>query len=384
MVEQEWLARAEQWGLEEPEISLNRQQIHRARTSMAEGRYEDALSGFEEARKHLQICLNSTSRAPTGWVICDSTPGFGHWAKEVIDPRTNIRFRLVEPGTFLMGSPEPVPSDRMDTTSTQSMARGETSDKKIPKATVKMGLPDALRHFFNRPNDQAHRKTSTLPNEPAPRMNERPQHEVVISKPFYLASMPTTDDQWDQASERPIPKKLTGFAAFEHALKTLTGLPKVYVSWQEAFVFCKHFGYRLPTEAEWEYVCRAGTTTSAYGPLDAIAWYADNSGGTVHKVAEKQSNPWGFFDMLGNVFEWCSDIYEKDAYKKSVQLDPFVRGDSKAIGDSPQNAEAARLLRVRRGGSYVAISRYVQAADRRCSSADTKAPDIGFRCVKEL
>ncbi len=73
-------------------------------------------------------------------------------------------------------------------------------------------------------------------------------------------------------------------------------------------------GYRLPTEAEWEYVCRAGTKDPRYGDIDNIAWYKDNSGGKPNEVGLKEPNDWGLYDMLGNVWEWCSDIYDETEY----------------------------------------------------------------------
>ena len=74
-------------------------------------------------------------------------------------------------------------------------------------------------------------------------------------------------------------------------------------------------GYRLPTEAEWEYACRAGTTGPRYGDLDAIAWHRGNSGGRPHRGGERLPNAWGLHDMLGNVWEWCWDVYDAEVYK---------------------------------------------------------------------
>jgi formylglycine-generating enzyme required for sulfatase activity len=390
-VKQEWVARAIQWGQEESEISLEQKQIHEGTMSKAQGRYDDALAAFEEARKQLQFKLDRPSRAPQGWEVCDPTPGVGHWAREVLDPLSKIRFRLVEPGAFQMGSPEPVADDRPAATVSQSPAPSDTSIKNAPKAPTKgEGLPGLLKRFFNRPDAPTDKKTKALPTDPLERENEEPQHEVVIVKPFFLAVTATTVEQYDQrlASGRPSPLTVTDLAtraAYDPwRIYTIGSLPKVDVSWQDAFEYCDHFGYRLPTEAEWEYACRAGTSTPSYGPLDAIAWYADNSGGSVQQVAQKQKNPWGFFDMLGNVFEWCADIFQQDANTKSVRKDPRVQGDPKIFRDLPARV-SKKGLRVIRGASFKVTSRYVHAAERRYCSARTKGlPDIGFRCVKEL
>jgi formylglycine-generating enzyme required for sulfatase activity len=96
------------------------------------------------------------------------------------------------------------------------------------------------------------------------------------------------------------------------------------VSWEDAARFCEALSvqtrgaYRLPTEAQWEYACRAGTTTACYGDLDAIAWYRENSNGVTQLVAQKQPNAWGLYDMIGNVWEWCLDWYVTTRASPSV------------------------------------------------------------------
>ena len=114
-------------------------------------------------------------------------------------------------------------------------------------------------------------------------------------------------------------------------------------------------GYRLPTEAEWEYACRAGTSTSRYGMLDEIAWYAGNSSGQHHPVGEKASNAWGLHDMLGNVWEWCFDRY-----------DPQVYG----------------AYRIFRGGGWADAERGCLATNRRRSHPAFLIDDLGFRVAR--
>jgi formylglycine-generating enzyme required for sulfatase activity len=112
-------------------------------------------------------------------------------------------------------------------------------------------------------------------------------------------------------------------------------------------------GFRLPTEAEWEYACRAGTTGVRYGELDAIAWHKGNSGGTTRPVGQLAPNAWGLHDLLGNVWEWCNDIY-----------DPSVYGD----------------YRIFRGGGWNDVARSVMATNRRRSHPVAFCiDDLGFR-----
>ncbi|MFI6334383.1 formylglycine-generating enzyme family protein [Streptomyces sp. NPDC050535] len=114
-------------------------------------------------------------------------------------------------------------------------------------------------------------------------------------------------------------------------------------------------GYRLPTEAEWEHACRAGTTGPRYGPLDEIAWYRDNSHDRLHAVGGKRPNPWGLHDMLGNVWEWCWDIY-----------DPEVYG----------------TYRVLRGGGWFDEHWSCRSSVRRRSHPTFQVDDVGFRVAR--
>lgn len=114
-------------------------------------------------------------------------------------------------------------------------------------------------------------------------------------------------------------------------------------------------GYRLPSEAEWEYACRAGSVAVRYGELDDIGWYHDNSGGHVHDVATRQPNAWGFHDMIGNVWEWCWDVY-----------DPVVYGP----------------YRVFRGGGWNDPPRGCRASCRRKSHPTFRVDDLGFRLAR--
>jgi len=114
-------------------------------------------------------------------------------------------------------------------------------------------------------------------------------------------------------------------------------------------------GYRLPTEAEWEHACRAGTTEARYGPLDEIAWHRGNSDERIHDVGGKQPNRWGLYDMLGNVWEWCWDVYDAEVYGS---------------------------YRVLRGGGWFDGRWSCRASVRRRSHPTYQIDDVGFRIAR--
>jgi len=132
----------------------------------------------------------------------------------------------------------------------------------------------------------------------------------------------------------------------------------------------KGSGYRLPTEAEWEYACRAGAATKySFGDdpseLGDSAWYSGNASNTTHPVGQKRPNAFGLYDMHGNVWEWCWDWYSDSYYKEPVVDDPL----------GPSGASH----RVFRGGSWLFVARCVRAAYRIRLQPSLRNPDLGFR-----
>jgi hypothetical protein len=141
------------------------------------------------------------------------------------------------------------------------------------------------------------------------------EREVTVPYEFYLGATPVTQIQYERTAENPDER------AFAAHPRTSDDAPADSVRWQAAADYCarltqldrdagilsQDWEYRLPTETEWEYACRAGTSGPTYGPLDSIAWHFGNAGHRPHPVGQKAPNPWGFHDMLGNVWEACQD-----------------------------------------------------------------------------
>jgi formylglycine-generating enzyme required for sulfatase activity len=199
------------------------------------------------------------------------------------------------------------------------------------------------------------------------------QHPVRITKPFYVGVTEVTQGQWEAVmGTRPW--------SDEEYVKDGPDYAASYVSWEDAREFCERLSkregktYRLPTEAEWEYSCRGGTTTAYHfgddaSRLDEYAWFDDNAYDVdekyAHRVGQKKANPFGLHDMHGNVWEWCADWYESDYYKASPVDDPT----------GPSTASD----RVYRGGSWSFSARFCRSADRSWNARSRRGSYLGFR-----
>jgi formylglycine-generating enzyme required for sulfatase activity len=195
--------------------------------------------------------------------------------------------------------------------------------------------------------------------------NEGPQHEVVITKPFYMGVTEVTQAQYE-AVMATNPSKSKGPTN-----------PVENVSWEDAVDFCRKLSekagktFRLPIEAEWEYACQAGSNTRfSFGDSDSAlgdyAWYVSNCEGRTHPVGQKKPNAWGLYDMNGNVCEWCADWYG-----------PYSSGAS----TDPQGAVSGSARMVRGGSLRDAVPDFFRCAKRYGFIPATCYGSIGFRCV---
>jgi formylglycine-generating enzyme required for sulfatase activity len=202
---------------------------------------------------------------------------------------------------------------------------------------------------------------------------EQPVHKVTIKNPFYLGTYPVTQREW---------KAVMGHnpSRFKSLFKG-DNRPVENVSWYDVQEFIKKLNeqegtdkYRLPSEAEWEYACRAGTTTRySFGDSDSklgdYAWYADNSGDKTHPVGEKKPNPWGLYDMHGNVFEWVQDHRHRHY------------NGAPADGSAWEGSGADRVLR---GGSWSRSARDCRTASRDYDAQGVRGINLGFRLARSV
>ncbi len=210
---------------------------------------------------------------------------------------------------------------------------------------------------------------NSLPND------EKPAHSVTITWPFYMGKYTVTQEQFE--------------AVMKSNSSQFTGakMPVERVDWDEASKFCTDLrpflgdaqcSIHLPTEAQWEFACRAGTRTAFYfgddaAGLDDVAWNNQNSGGKPHLVGAKKENAFGLYDMYGNVWQWCRDWYGDEYYKYSVAISV---PDPKGFGSGPG--------RVLRGGSWLDGRVSCRSAARAYVAPEDSRYNIGFRIVIEM
>ena len=200
--------------------------------------------------------------------------------------------------------------------------------------------------------------------------HQKPVHKVTISKPFYLGKYLVTQREWEILTESH-PSCFKG-----------DDLPVECVTWDHVQEFIRKLNvkentdkYRLPSEAEWEYACRAGTTTRySFGDdeseLDEYAWYHHNSEHRTHPVGQKKANPWGLYDMHGNVWEWCQDTYYK-GYGESLTNKNVLE----AIGSTGI---------VLRGGGWVNYPWKCESSSRSSFDPNYSYYSLGFRLLRSV
>jgi len=195
--------------------------------------------------------------------------------------------------------------------------------------------------------------------------SEKPPHRVSITKGFWIGQTPVTVGAYKRFASATV-QQMPSAPNF-NSNWTNDNMPIVDVSWNDSQAYCQWAGGRLPSEAEWEYAARGGSTDARYGPIDDVAWYTSNSGGRTQDVARKRANGFGLYDILGNVSQWVNDWYEAHYYQSSPSSDP----------PGPSSGQ----LRVLRGGSWVYPLSGVRVTDRYYFEPARWISIGGFRCV---
>jgi len=236
-----------------------------------------------------------------------------------------------------------------------------------PKSLITLRIPDSDAQIMMKLIPAGTFNMGSLDLEVSREEDEGPRHSVTITEPFYIGVYEVTQEQWEAVmGDNP-------------SYYVAPGNPVERVSWEDCKDFITELNtkgigtFRLPTEAEWEYACRAGSSTRycfgddlAYAEIGDYAWYLNNSSDATHIVGKKKSNVWGLYDMHGNVWEWCNDYY--GAYEDTQQTDP--------LGPSTGSE------RVLRGGCFANFPGECRSAFRLYATSTVSDTGIGFRLVR--
>jgi len=236
--------------------------------------------------------------------------------------------------------------------------RRNTKDKLtyvwIPAGTFRMGCSDGDKECYE---------------------DEKPAHSVQLTHGYWMGQTEVTVDAFQlfaQATAVRMPPEQKG-----------SRFPVTAVIWEEADAYCKWAGGRLPSEAEWEYAARGGTTGIRYGELDSIAWTSANSRNTVHEVARKKPNAYGLYDMLGNMWEWTADWYGARYYDQSPEVDPKGPPVGDTLIDKAKGDNRDVPTRTLRGGGWRGFPGVARASYRYWFVPTLRVANIGFRCVAD-
>ena len=264
-----------------------------------------------------------------------------------------------------------------------------------------MKVPESLLRSFVKIKAGEFKMGSPVGEEYRNNNENQPEEPIRISRAFEIMRHEVTQEQWHEVmEENPSHFKKKEYCNKEEDYSELGGgmcrsHPVERVSWDDVQEFIRRLNtakgpsnckgkpsdpsgcYRLPTEAEWEYATRAGTTTAYYfgnglnkDEMNKNCWWSDNSGGRTHKVMSKTSNAWGLYDVCGNVWEWVQDKYSSDLPGHKNTQDPLYEDPSP--------------FRVDRGGGWLSDPQALRSANRKGVLPWFLYHDLGFRLVRNL
>lgn len=202
---------------------------------------------------------------------------------------------------------------------------------------------------------------------------ERPVHQVVITRPYYLGKYEVTQAQWTAIMGTTIQQQRDSLNPQWPAENVGPNYPMYYVKWEDAVEFVDRLNgfedtdvYRLPTESEWEYACKGNVPGADIGEMERVAWFGENAGERSHPVGEKEPNSFGLYDMHGNLAEWCQDWYGK--YPDGTSTDP--------------TGLPAGTVKVVRGGNWFLSREDCRSASRMSAYPHRGNSSVGFRLVR--
>ena len=345
----------------------------------------------------------AAAETPRAWLLWDGVESVERYAKraklpatETLDLGNNVRLELVliPAGQFMMGTPEPREPAETAIVGQAILYSGTgvalafvllvliraIAKRQRPKFSLRwlLGLTVAASIAvygavrWHKANVAWREYSMAMARFAKGTPEEKPAHDVMLTKPFYIGKFPVTREQYLQVIDG---QDLSSF-------KNDKDNPMETVAWSQAQDFCIELtkrtdrAVRLPTEAEWEYSCRAGTTTTYYfgdsrEELDRAAWYSGNSKSTTHPVGMKEPNTFGLYDMHGNVWQWCQDGWDECYYAKSPRADPQ--------GPAPPCKN-----QVMRGGSWYDDFAACRSASRQWNAPYVCTACFGFRVAMSV
>jgi formylglycine-generating enzyme required for sulfatase activity len=253
----------------------------------------------------------------------------------------------------------PVPKSEINSTTPKPSA-APPSTLALAPGTVRTNLKDGLKYVWIPPGTFM---MGCSPGDNDCQIDEKPPHQVTMTKGFWMGQTEVTVEAYRRYVNVTVtPINMPGGQREGQD-------PVVNVTWNEAAAYCQWAGGRLPTEAEWEYAARGGSTQARYGDINDVAWYGANSGRHAHQVAQKRANGFGLCDTLGNVWEWVNDWYDEKYYQNTPSPNPSGPGSGQ--------------LRVLRGGSCYDVPGHVRVSNRGRLNPRLRVDGIGLRCARE-
>jgi len=330
-----------------------------------------SLAGKQDLAQSVNVVEKQTTRvvAPladlTGSVRVKALTGAAIWlddsSRGTVDSSGELLLSGIFPGPHVL---RVTAQGKVDDSRNIIVTAGAETGVEVALADgVRVNPQDALRYVWIAPGSFM-MGCSLRDNECSD--PEKPAHQVTLRRAYWIGQTEVTVEAYKRFVEAAKAKMPPVAPKLDRGWKN-GSFPIVDVTWEEANQYCAWAGGRLPTEAEWEYAARGGSSQARYGDLSEIAWSKENAGNQTHAVAAKLANGYGLYDTLGNVWEWVSDWYDPNYYQNGATQDPSGPGTGQE--------------KVLRGGSWIVDPKLLRVSDRYSIKPDARSDYFGFRCV---